>query len=112
MVSIARLPAPLQDVYEWQYDGLCRQVEPERFFSPESERGAAKTEREEAAKRLCRRCPVIMECREHALSVEEPYGVWGGLSQDDRRLILGKWTAGDHGSIARRGAPRRIGVDA
>lgn len=88
MVSIKRLPLPLQDVYEWQYDGLCRTVDPESFFSPESERGAPKAEREEAAKALCRRCPVIVPCREHALAVQERYGVWGGMSQDERRAVM------------------------
>lgn len=88
MVSIKRLPMPLQDVYEWQYDGLCREVDPEDFFSPEAERGTPKARREEAAKALCARCPVIEQCREHALTVQEPYGVWGGMSESDRREIL------------------------
>lgn len=88
MVSIKRLPMPLQDAYEWQYDGLCREVDPEDFFSPEAERGTPKARREEAAKALCARCPVIEQCREHALTVQEPYGVWGGMSEADRREIL------------------------
>lgn len=88
MVNIKRLPMPLQETYEWQYEGLCRTVDPERFFSPEAERGAPKARREEAAKALCLKCPVIARCREHALSVQEPYGVWGGLSEVERREIL------------------------
>ncbi|WP_162237328.1 WhiB family transcriptional regulator, partial [Aeromicrobium sp. Leaf272] len=36
----------------------------------------------------CARCPVIEQCREHALTVQEPYGVWGGLSEAERREIL------------------------
>ncbi|WP_311210980.1 MULTISPECIES: WhiB family transcriptional regulator [unclassified Aeromicrobium] len=88
MVSIKRLPMPLQETYEWQYDGLCRDVDPEGFFSPEAERGTPKARREEAAKALCARCPVIEQCREHALAVQEPYGVWGGLSEAERREIL------------------------
>jgi WhiB family redox-sensing transcriptional regulator len=88
MVNIKRLPMPLQDSYEWQYSGLCREVDPESFFSPEAERGAPKARREDAAKALCLRCPVIEECREHALAVQEPYGVWGGLSEAERREIF------------------------
>lgn len=90
MVNIKRLPMPLQETYDWQYEGLCRTVDPEGFFSPEAERGAPKARREDAAKQLCLRCPVIEQCREHALSVQEPYGVWGGLSEADRREILSR----------------------
>ncbi len=88
MVNTARLPMPLMESYDWQYEGLCRTVDPDAFFSPEAERGAPKSRREEAAKAMCARCPVIAECREHALSVQEPYGVWGGLSESERAAIL------------------------
>ena len=88
MVNIKRLPMPLMDTYEWQYDGLCREVDPESFFSPEAERGTPKAQREAAAKALCVQCPVIERCREHALAVREPYGVWGGLSEAEREEIL------------------------
>lgn len=88
MVNVQRLPLPLQETYEWQYDGLCRSVDPEDFFSPEAERGVPKARREAAAKALCARCPVIEQCREHALAVREPYGVWGGLTEAERRQIL------------------------
>lgn len=88
MVNVKRLPMPLMDTYEWQYDGLCRSVDPESFFSPEAERGTPKSDREAAAKALCDRCPVIEQCREHALKVQEPYGVWGGLSEAERSEML------------------------
>jgi hypothetical protein len=39
------------------------------------------------AKAVCWRCPVLDACREHALVTAEPYGVWGGLSETDRRRI-------------------------
>lgn len=84
MVNVKRLPVPLMETYEWQYEGACMGVDSEVFFSPESERGAKRERREEAAKALCRRCPVIEKCREHALAVREPYGVWGGLSESER----------------------------
>ena len=88
MVSLKRLPLPLMESYEWQYEGLCREVNPGTFFSPEAERGMRRQRREEAAKALCARCPVIDRCRTHALTVQEPYGVWGGLSESERRLLL------------------------
>jgi len=45
---------------------------------------------ENADKAVCASCPVIAACRAHALAVQEPYGIWGGLSEDDRLAILGK----------------------
>ena len=41
MESIAKLPAPTQDQWEWQYEGACREADPDLFFHPEGERGAA-----------------------------------------------------------------------
>ncbi len=84
MASIARLPMPLMDVYEWQYEGACNDADPETFFSPESERGPRRRARERAAKSFCARCPVASQCRAHALQVKEPYGVWGGLTTGER----------------------------
>jgi len=84
MANITRLPQPLAEVYEWQFDGACRDADPEIFFSPESERGPRRRARERAAKTFCARCPVVQQCLEHALQVREPYGVWGGLTTGER----------------------------
>jgi WhiB family redox-sensing transcriptional regulator len=65
----------------------CRGLDSEMFFHPEGERGSAKEARERAAKALCATCPVIMECRAHALKVREPFGVWGGLTEAERQVI-------------------------
>ena len=65
-------------------EGSCRTVDPSLFFHPEGERGPARRERDAAAKQVCGSCPVLRECRKHALTVREPYGVWGGLTEDDR----------------------------
>ena len=94
MASISRLPMPIQETYEWQYDGACRAVDPETFFSPDAERGPRRRRREAAAKALCAVCPVIEACRQHALAVREPYGVWGGLNINERDLILNERKAG------------------
>ena len=40
------------------------------------------------AKEMSPRCPVITQCRSHALAVGEPYGIWGGLSESERELLL------------------------
>ena len=44
--------------------------------------------REMGAKSVCRACPVRAECAAHALSVREPYGVWGGFSESERLRLL------------------------
>jgi len=54
------------------------------FFHPQGERGSTRRDREAEAKAVCQRCPVIDACRRHALQVAEPYGVWGGLSEEER----------------------------
>jgi WhiB family redox-sensing transcriptional regulator len=88
MAAISRLPMPIQETYEWQYAGACRETDPETFFSPDAERGPRRRAREAAAKALCAVCPVIQECRSHALAVREPYGVWGGLTINERDQLL------------------------
>ena len=88
MASIARLPMPIQETWEWQYDGACRETDPETFFSPDAERGPRRRRREAAAKALCAVCPVRRACLEHALSVREPYGVWGGLNISEREMLI------------------------
>ena len=74
MESIAKLPAPTQDQWEWQYEGACREADPDLFFHPEGERGAARRRRAEAAKQYCARCPVLETCRERSLMAREPFG--------------------------------------
>lgn len=87
MASTKRLPMPLLDSYEWQYQGACNEADPETFFSPQAERGARRRHREATAKSYCARCPVIDACLEHALAVRESHGVWGGLNTDERRAL-------------------------
>lgn len=89
MAELSRLPGPNADLWEWQLAGACRAKDPDMFFHPEGERGPRRRARESAAKQVCATCPVLAACRAHALAVREPYGIWGGLSEDDReRLYL------------------------
>lgn len=81
-------PSPVAEQWEWQFEGLCRTVSPELFFHPEGERGSARRRRDERAKRLCLECPVLQQCRAHALSAREPYGVWGAMTEEERAGIL------------------------
>ena len=90
MTEISRLPGPVMDLWEWQFEGACRQADPTLFFHPEGERGAARRRRSEAAKDICSTCSVLEQCREQSLRVREPYGVWGGLSEDERTEALAR----------------------
>mgnify|MGYP006334725457 FL=1 len=87
VAELSRLPGPVMDHWAWQYEGACREVEPSVFFHPEGERGSARRRRDEAAKAICAACPVLQACRDHALAVREPYGVWGGMSEDERAAL-------------------------
>jgi WhiB family redox-sensing transcriptional regulator len=75
------------ETWDWQKAAGCRGMDSDVFFHPERERGPARARRESRAKEICRGCPVLDECRRHALAVDEPYGVWGGLSEHERLAI-------------------------
>jgi WhiB family redox-sensing transcriptional regulator len=90
MTDISRLPGPVLDQWEWQQEGACRAEDTELFFHPDNERGPTRAAREQAAKAVCARCPVVQQCREHALASREPYGVWGGLSEPEREQQIAK----------------------
>ncbi|QSE86880.1 WhiB family transcriptional regulator [Rhodococcus koreensis] len=79
-LSHPRVPADVN----WQDRASCRGTDTDLFFSPDGERGKVRARREHAAKQICRDCPVLTECRTHALSAAEPYGIWGGMSETDR----------------------------
>ena len=64
-------------------NGACVGAPTALFFPNEGDEQIIDT-----AKRLCATCPIIDQCADHALTHREPYGVWGGLSEKDRRRIL------------------------
>ena len=89
MSDVRRLPGPVAELWDWQLDAACRTLPAEVFFHPEGERGQARHARETRAKAICQECPVRRACAEHALAVREPYGVWGGLGEQERTELLG-----------------------
>lgn len=101
MTDYSRLPGPLSAVWEWQYSGACTGMDAGRFFHPEGERGGRRRRRDDDAKAVCRTCPVIEECREHALRTQEPYGVWGGLTEEERRVLVAQGGAGRRAALSR-----------
>jgi len=64
----------------WQEQALCAQTDPEAFFP---EKGGSTRE----AKRICVGCEVKGECLEYALGQDERFGIWGGLSERERRRL-------------------------
>ncbi|MFE0132696.1 WhiB family transcriptional regulator [Streptomyces sp. NPDC059037] len=91
--SSARGRVPVRDRNQdspWHTEAVCRRDEAGLFFAPSKEPTASRLSREEAAKRVCGGCPVMVECREHALLQPEPYGVWGGLTAAERRVVLAR----------------------
>ena len=84
------VPPPLSVNWEWQLKAACRGMDVDFFYHPPLERSRRRLERIRRAKAVCAGCPVITECRAHALSKPEPYGVWGGLSEQERADLLGR----------------------
>jgi WhiB family redox-sensing transcriptional regulator len=64
----------------WQEQALCAETDPEAFFP---EKGGSTRE----AKKICTGCEVRTECLEYALGNDERFGIWGGLSERERRRL-------------------------
>lgn len=64
----------------WQAEALCAQTDPEAFFP---EKGGSTRD----AKRVCGVCPVRKECLKYAMDNDERFGIWGGLSERERRRL-------------------------
>jgi WhiB family redox-sensing transcriptional regulator len=56
----------------------------QEVFFPEDDSRRHRRRKEERAKRICRDCPVISECREHALRTPETYGIWAAMTPRER----------------------------
>ena len=85
-------PEPVQRIrdvkagsWTWQRDAACRNLGSRLFFAPDGEQASARRQREAAATAICARCPVQAPCALYALATRQRYGVWGGLTEDDRR---------------------------
>ena len=68
------------DLDSWRDQALCAQTDPEEFFAEKG--GTTKI-----AKQICGACEVRTQCLSHALANDERYGVWGGLSERERRRL-------------------------
>jgi WhiB family transcriptional regulator, redox-sensing transcriptional regulator len=82
-LSRARTPElPSQD---WQHRAACHDLDPELFFPIGTSEAAMRQAR--LAKTVCARCPVHVECLRWALASGQDFGVWGGLSEAERRGV-------------------------
>lgn len=68
------------DERSWMLEATCLDADPEAFFP---EKGGSTRE----AKRICAMCPVREPCLQYALEHEERFGIWGGLSERERRRL-------------------------
>ena len=81
-----RITTKLLQPVDWQANARCTEVDPEIFFP---ERGGSS----KAARAVCNRCEVRMQCLEYALNNKEQFGIWGGTSERERRRLRRERTA-------------------
>jgi WhiB family transcriptional regulator, redox-sensing transcriptional regulator len=72
--------APTDDEHRWQDSAACAEVDPDLHFP---EKGGRTRE----AKKTCKSCFVKAECLEYALDNDERFGIWGGLTERERRKL-------------------------
>lgn len=89
---------------DWQDRSLCAQTDPEAFFPPAG--GSTKE-----AKKVCQNCEVRPECLEAALANDERFGLWGGVSERDRRKIKKAGTSARQ-YLARKAAAESVTASA
>jgi WhiB family redox-sensing transcriptional regulator len=81
------------DAAAWRSRAICRDSNPELFF-PIGTTGIALGQID-AAKSVCDACPVLSDCREFAMETNQESGVWGGLTEEERRQIRRGFPSGD-----------------
>ena len=69
----------------WRAHAACRDIDTDLFF-PAGDTGPAAVKIQKA-KAICRRCPVQEDCLAFAMAFYQEYGIWGGLTEDERRVL-------------------------
>ena len=72
----------------WMASSACRGVDPRLFFADPDEHGFARAGSTTRAKAICARCPVVSECLAYALATRQNHGVWGGATEQERRMMM------------------------
>ncbi len=77
---------------DWRSQALCSDEANTKLFFPVGVTGLAEIQIEDA-KAVCQGCPVKAACLEFAITTNQEYGVWGGTSEDERRVLRRAWRA-------------------
>ena len=106
---------PDDAVWHWQEKGNCRTADPTLFFHPQNERGSTRRQRDAAAKSVCSSCPVRVECADYAIRAREPYGVWDGMTEEEREdvyAMIDRRVGGSRAYPRERGAGALMAAEA
>lgn len=79
-VPVTIMPRPVNDDAAWEVLALCAQTDPEAFFPEKGEKG-------QNGKDICARCEVTAACLQYALDNDERFGIYGGLSPQERKTL-------------------------
>ena len=79
--NIEFLQVPITEERPWVVFAACREADPDFFFP-------SNKEEEDRALALCATCPVRIDCLEYALEARERFGIWGGLTEKQRKRWL------------------------
>ena len=77
--------------YSWRRDAICRDTDPDLFF-PVGTTGNALVQIDRA-KEVCDQCPVKVDCLDYALETNQDSGIWGGTSEEERRILRRQYVA-------------------
>lgn len=81
------IPKFQPDDWNWHERALCKEVDNDLFYYADEERGDTKNKRIHTAKSVCNKCTVKAECLAWAQRVPEAYGIWGGLTPEERKEL-------------------------
>jgi WhiB family redox-sensing transcriptional regulator len=93
---------------EWWNLAACRNAEPELFFPISATSASSATV--ERAKRVCESCPVQSQCLRFALRHRQEQGIWGGLTEDERRSLNRRMAASERAATRSAGIRARVGA--
>lgn len=81
--GVTPLPRSADD---WRQQARCRGLDTEIFYRPDGVTRSVRAARERTAKAICAICPVRQQCLDWALATQEPAGIWGGLTPEERGI--------------------------
>ena len=81
----------VHQLHDWRNGAACRNSDPDLFFPVGSE--GSPVDEILAAKTVCRSCPVEGQCLQYAFETNQPTGIWGGTTEEERRRLRRAWLA-------------------